>query len=93
MHDKSKSAALSLHQSQLMQQLQLLQQRYLLQQAGMGQPGAPAGQSGATGSSLVQQDMKLAICSLRHVASGGLSYLLGLLAGLSTAVSSPEGDC
>ncbi|XP_043247631.1 forkhead box protein P1-like isoform X2 [Amphibalanus amphitrite] len=42
-HDKSKSAALSLHQSQLMQQLQLLQQRYLLQQAGMGQPGAPAG--------------------------------------------------
>ncbi|XP_037070173.1 uncharacterized protein LOC119091477 [Pollicipes pollicipes] len=32
-HDKSKSAALSLHQSQLMQQLQLLQQRYLLQQA------------------------------------------------------------
>ncbi|KAF0287313.1 Forkhead box protein P4 [Amphibalanus amphitrite] len=39
---RAKSAALSLHQSQLMQQLQLLQQRYLLQQAGMGQPGAPA---------------------------------------------------
>ena len=32
-----------------MQQLQLLQQRYLLQQAGMGQPGAPAGQSPAQG--------------------------------------------
>lgn len=41
--DKSKSAALSLHQSQLMQQLQLLQQRYLLQQAGMAQPGTAAG--------------------------------------------------
>ncbi|KAF0310846.1 Forkhead box protein P1 [Amphibalanus amphitrite] len=37
-HDKSKSAALSLHHSQLMQQMHMLQQRYLLHQAGMAQP-------------------------------------------------------